>query len=74
MCFGNLPPLDGIFKGISSLNREAGKEETEEFLKNGFITLGKDFSAEHVKQANRKTIAMEVNVMKKCDKKKRGLS
>lgn len=56
--FKKLTSITTIFKGIYELYREATQEETEEFLENDFINLADDYSAENVKKANRKRIAM----------------
>lgn len=56
--FKRLTSITTIFKGIYELYREATQEETEEFLENDFINLADDYSAENVKKANRKRIAM----------------
>lgn len=56
--FKKLTSITTIFKGIYELYREATEEETEEFLENDFINLADDYSAENVKKANRKRIAM----------------
>lgn len=56
--FKRLTSITTIFKGIYELYREATEEETEEFLENDFINLADDYSAENVKKANRKRIAM----------------
>lgn len=56
--FKNLTSITSIFKGIDILYREATQDETEEFLENDFILLDEDFTADNVKKANRKRIAM----------------
>lgn len=56
--FKKLTAITGIFKGIDQLYQEATQEETEEFLENDFITLENNYSADKVKKANRKRIAM----------------
>lgn len=56
--FKKLTSITTIFKGIYELYREATQEETEEFLEYDFINLADDYSAENVKKANRKRIAM----------------
>jgi hypothetical protein len=56
--FKKLTSITTIFRGIYELYREATQEETEEFLENDFINLADDYSAENVKKANRKRIAM----------------
>jgi len=63
--FTNLSKITGIFKGISELYREATDEETASFLNNSFIELANDFSASNVKTANRKRIALAVDVLSK---------
>lgn len=56
--FKKLPAITSIFKGIYELYKEATQEETEAFLENDFVNLIDDFSADTVKKANRKRIAM----------------
>lgn len=56
--FKRLPAITSIFKGIYELYKEATQEETEEFLQNDFINLDESFTADSVKKANRKRIAM----------------
>lgn len=56
--FKNLASISSIFKGIDILYREATQQETEEFLENDFISLSEDYTAENVKKANRKRIAL----------------
>ncbi|MEI6754966.1 MAG: hypothetical protein WCK78_17600 [Paludibacter sp.] len=63
--FKTLSAITSIFKGIIELYKEATNEETEDFLKNDFILLENDYSAEKVKQANRKRIAMAMETLKK---------
>lgn len=65
--FKRLSSISRIFKGIDSLYREATQEETTSFLENNFVCLQDGFSAEKVKQANRKRIAMAVDTINKFD-------
>lgn len=67
MYFKKLSSISKIFDGISALYREATQEETAEFLNNNFISLQNDYSADSVKQANRKRIAMAVDTMNRYD-------
>lgn len=67
MYFKKLSSISRIFVGISVLYREATQEETAEFLENDFISLQNDYSADSVKQANRKRIAMAVDTMNRYD-------
>lgn len=69
--FKKLSAITEIFKGIDVLYREATENETRNFLNNDFIQLESDFSAEHVKQANRKRIAMAIDTINSCGKKKK---
>lgn len=62
--FKNLSAITSIFKGIDELYREATEEETKKFLNEGFISLRHSFSAEKVKKANRKRIALAINTLK----------
>lgn len=65
--FKRLSSISGIFKGIETLYREATEEETNSFLENDFVSLQDGFTAEHVKKANRKRIAMAVDTINKFD-------
>jgi len=56
--FKKLSSLTSIFNGIDELFKEATQEETEDFLSSDFIRLIQQFSADKVKQANRKRITM----------------
>jgi len=56
--FKKLTAIATIFKGIDQLYKEATQEETEAFLENDFIQLSDEYSADNVKKANRKRIAM----------------
>lgn len=61
--FKSLSIISSIFKGIAVLYREATQEETETFLESDFISLGDNYSAEKVKKANRKRIAMAMDTI-----------
>lgn len=61
--FKKLTAISGIFRGIDQLYQEATQEETEEFLDNDFILLTNDYSADKVKKANRKRIAMAMETL-----------
>ncbi|MFZ4402373.1 MAG: hypothetical protein ACOYO1_20270 [Bacteroidales bacterium] len=63
--FKKLTSITGIFKGIDELYKEATEQETVEFLENDFIKLDKNYSAEKVKTANRKRIAMAMETLQK---------
>jgi hypothetical protein len=63
--FKNLSSITTIFRGIDILYREATQEETQEFLDNDFIELANDFSADNVKKANRKRIALAMETLQK---------
>lgn len=68
--FKNLNSICSIFKGIDMLYREATEEETCNFLDSDFIELD-NFSAENVKKANRKRIALVTELMKHMKRKKK---
>ena len=70
LLFRSLSAITGIFKEISNLFREATDEETSEFLKQDFISLGKDFTAECVKIPNRKRIALAKKTLESFKSKK----
>ncbi|WP_346882849.1 hypothetical protein [uncultured Algibacter sp.] len=59
--FKKLTSITTVFSGIGSLYREATKEDTATFLNNDFINLTESYSAERVKKANRKRIAMAMD-------------
>lgn len=63
--FHKLESVTGLFKGIDQLYREATQEDTEAFLREDFIVLKDDYSAEKVKTANRKRIALASETLKK---------
>ena len=69
--FKRLPAITTIFKGIYELYKEATQEETEEFLQNDFINLDESFTADSVKKANRKRIAMAHETLKKFKPKEK---
>lgn len=69
--FKRLPAITTIFKGIYELYKEATQEETEEFLQNDFINLDESFTADSVKKANRKRIAMAQESLKKFKPKEK---
>lgn len=69
--FKKLPAITTIFKGIYELYKEATQEETEEFLQNDFINLDESFTADSVKKANRKRIAMAQETLKKYKPKEK---
>jgi len=69
--FKRLPAITTIFKGIYELYKEATQEETEEFLQNDFINLDESFTADSVKKANRKRIAMAQETLKKFKPKEK---
>lgn len=61
--FKSLSTISSIFKGIAILYREATQQETETFLENDFISLGENYTADNVKKANRKRIAMAMDTI-----------
>lgn len=71
--FKRLPAITTIFKDIYELYKEATQEETEEFLQNDFINLDESFTADSVKKANRKRIAMAQETLKKFKPKEKKL-
>lgn len=56
--FRRLESITSIFKGIDQIYKEATDEETTQFLQSSFIQLGEAYTAENVKTANRKKIAL----------------
>lgn len=69
--FKSLSTISSIFKGIASLYREATQQETETFLQSNFIALGTGYSADKVKKANRKRIAMAMDTLNGLSGKKK---
>jgi hypothetical protein len=63
--FKKLTSITSIFNGIDELYKEATQQETEDFLENDFILLDNDYSAEKVKKANRKRIAMAMATLQR---------
>ncbi|AWG21868.1 hypothetical protein FFWV33_10160 [Flavobacterium faecale] len=63
--FKRLTSLTTIFNGIDELYKEATQEETEAFLLSDFISLDINYSAESVKKANRKRIAMAMETLQR---------
>lgn len=61
--FKKLSSITGIFKGIDNLYREATEEETNTFLESEFIELNEEFNVAQVKNANRKRIAMAIDIV-----------
>ena len=61
--FKKLSSITGIFKGIDDLYRESTEEETTTFLESEFIQLSEEFNSTQVKQANRKRIAMAIDIV-----------
>ena len=71
LLFRNLSALTSIFKGIDQLYREATEEETNEFLKKDFITLGDNFTSLNVKKPNRKRIALALEALNTFDEEQK---
>lgn len=61
--FKKLTAITSIFQGIDELYQEATQQETEQFLENDFILLDNEYSADKVKKANRKRIAMAMETL-----------
>lgn len=69
--FKKLTSITSIFTGIDVLYKEATQGETEEFLENNFIQLGNDYSANNVKKANRKRIAIAMETLQRYSQDER---
>ncbi|MFI3283803.1 MAG: hypothetical protein R3Y57_01835 [Erysipelotrichaceae bacterium] len=65
--FKKLETISTIFNGIDELYREATQEEVETFLNNDFIELQGDYSAQSVKKANRRRVALAVAALSSFD-------
>lgn len=61
--FQKLSTLNGIFRGIDQLYREATDAETQAFLQNDFVNLTNNFDAAAVKIPNRKRIALVMDTL-----------
>ena len=55
--------LSALFDGIINLYRDATDGEVNEFFGQDFVQLGDDYSAEIVKQTNRKRILLAMNII-----------
>ncbi len=69
--FKKLSSISGIFDGIAELYREATEEETTSFLERDFISLQNEFSAQNVRQPNRKRIALAIEKIDSFDNDQR---
>lgn len=61
--FRRLESITSIFRGIDQLYHEATMEETAQFLQSDFIFLKEGYSANDVKTANRKRIALSLKTL-----------
>ena len=61
--FKNIARIKSMFKGIEELYREATQDEVDAFLDHGFISLEETFTSDNVKTANRKRIAMAIDIL-----------
>lgn len=59
--FRDLGRIKPLFKGIEELYREATQQEVSDFLSCEFISLSDEYSAQKVKPANRKRIALIID-------------
>jgi len=66
--FRRLETITTIFRGIDQLFKEATLDETAQFLKSDFIQIGGNFSAQDVKTANRKRIALASKTLSQLSK------
>lgn len=69
--FRSLERINGIFKGITDLYREATEQEVEQFLRNEFLAVEERFSVENVGVSNRKRIALATDKLSKIDGSKK---
>lgn len=63
--FKNIARVKSMFGGIEELYREATQVEVDAFLEHDFISLEETFTSNNVKVANRKRIAMAVDILDK---------
>ncbi len=61
--FKNIARVKSIFRGIEELYREATRAEVDAFLEQDFISLDETFTCNNVKTANRKRIAMAIDIL-----------
>lgn len=61
--FKNIAKVKSMFKGIEELYREATQDEVDAFLNHDFISLKETFTSDNVKTANRKRIAMAIDIL-----------
>lgn len=61
--FKNIAKVKSIFKGIEELYREATQGEVDAFLDHDFISLEDTFTSNNVKTANRKRIAISIDIL-----------
>jgi hypothetical protein len=69
--FKSLSNISTVFVGVSELYRAAKDPEVQTFLSLDFIQLNNDFSADKVKIANRKRIAMAMDTLNSFSKEDR---
>ena len=61
--FRNIARIKSMFRGIEELYREATQCEVDAFLEQDFISLEGTFTSNNVKTANRKRIAMVIDII-----------
>lgn len=61
--FKSIARIKSVFRGIEQLYREATQTEVDAFLKHDFISLEGTFTSDDVKTANRKRIAMAIDIL-----------
>jgi len=61
--FKNIARIKSMFRGIEELYREATQDEVDAFLDHGFISLEETFTSDNVKTANRKRVAMAIDIL-----------
>lgn len=65
LIFRNLATITSIFEGIDQLYKEATQEDSENFLKEAFISLTNNFDVHKVSKPNRKRIALVMETLAK---------
>jgi len=68
LIFKNLATISSIFKGIDQLYKEATQLEVDQFLKEPYIKLSKNFTSKKVSKPNRKRVALAMASLKKMSK------
>lgn len=69
--FKKLETISPIFRGIDVLYREATQKEVESFFDEQFISLSSDYTALKVGKANRRRLAMAMDILGKMNERQK---